>query len=861
MSLGRGTLRRLRRAVRAARVTTVARAGVLGASTLALVLPAVGAGATTAPQKATAISSACPWASPAYDATYTPSELAAMVVAKMTLAEKFGMINLHVGDGYENRTAAIPSLCIPSLTLQDGPNGLAYGDTGVTQFPASLGLAATFDVGLARRYGAAEGNEARRQGIDVVQGPNLNVDRIPESGREFEGYGEDPYLVSEMGVADIEGIQSAGVMADAKHFTGYTQETDRINLNQDVANRVIQEVYNPPFKAAVIGANVASVMCSYGSINDVGDCSSPGLYRLLYGGWGFKGFVRSDLAAVDNAPAAFAAGMDAIKPAATSELLEAIASGDLPIARVDNAVERILTEMFTYGLIQHRVVGRIGTTVTNPAHTAVALAVAERSMVLLKNRGQTLPLNAASTKSIAVIGSDAFTGAMTAGFGSAHVVAPFRSTPLDAIRATVGAHATLLYAPGGSSTTAAPAIPLAKFTITGSRVLADRLEQTIPPLVLKGMVGTGSFENAEALLRHATASITVPESGTYVFSLESNGDAWLSVNGHPVVSSPGLHARSSWSNAVALVAGRRATVKLTWYGGLTTGMPVVGMRNAVSPLADAVAAARRSKVAVVFASDVSAEGTDRASISLPSDENALINAVASVNRHTVVVLNTGGAVLMPWIGKVAAVLEAWYPGEEDGRATAAVLFGKVDPSGHLPITFPATTAQVPSKARSSFPGVAGTVDYSEGLDVGYRSYLARGIQPLFPFGYGLSYTTFAISGLTELSTAYGATADVTVTNTGRRAGTDVIQAYLAFPAAAGEPPLQLKAFSPVTLAPGASAVVPLGIAPSSFEAYLTGGWQTVAGSYELYVGDSVENLPLSVALPAPVAIAPSKTPS
>ena len=216
---------------------------------------------------------------------------------------------------------------------------------------------------------------------------------------------------------------------------------------------------------------------------------------------------------------------------------------------------------------------------------------------------------------------------------------------------------------------------------------------------------------------------------------------------------------------------------------------------------------------------------------------------------------------MPWIAKVAGVVEGWYPGEEDGAAAAAVLFGKVDPSGHLPVTFPATTAQIPTRSRAAFPGNDGTVAYGEGLDVGYRYYQTNRLTPLFPFGFGLSYTSFAMSNLVATSSTAGVTADVTVTNTGKRSGTEVAQAYLQFPPAAGEPPLQLKAFAPVTLAPGASAVVPLTLSPSSFEAYLTGGWQTVPGAYQLFVGDSSASLPLSATIAPPVAVAPTSAAS
>jgi beta-glucosidase len=827
---------------------------LLGLLSIATPVPAA-LGADRSVASTPAVPGSCPWASASFDAGYTPGELAKMVIARMTLPEKLGMVNLHRWRGYENATNPIPSLCIPALTLQDGPNGIAFNDTGVTQLPASLALSATFDTGLAQAYGTVEGNEARRQGIDVVQGPNLNILRVPQSGRAFEGYGEDPFLVSAMGVADITGIQRAGVLANAKHFTAYSQETDRITLNQDVAWRTLEEMYLPPFQAAVTQGHVASIMCSYGTINHVSDCAMPRLYRLLYTAWGFKGFVRSDLASVSDARSAFAAGMSAIKPPALAQLTQSLAAGTLPVSKINDSVLRMLTTMFTYGLISKPIVGKLDTKVSSVAHAKVALDVAKRSIVLLKDRGGVLPLSK-HTSSIAVIGTDASNGAMVAGFGSAHVRSPSRSNPIDAIRAAVGPGTTVTYAPGGSATSPAPPISRSKFTLLPQAKLPALAAHRLNPSALRSIVGTGSFEGVAGLLRRATATIEVPSSGSYVFSLTSNGNAWLSVAGHQLISSPGLHARSSWSSSTTLLGERKVTISLSWYPRKRGGMPLVGVRAAQTPIEKAVDVARHAKVAVIFANDVAMEGTDRASLSLPSDENALINAVASVNHHTVVVLNTGGAVTMPWIAKVAGVVEAWYPGQEDGKAIASVLFGAVDPSGRLPITFPVRNDQTATGTRAAFPGDAGSVSYDEGLNVGYRYDQANKIKPLFPFGFGLSYTTFSMSGLTVTSSSSGVVASVVVTNTGKTAGSTVAQAYLQFPAAAGEPPLQLKAFAPVTLAPGQSRTVALTLPTSAFEAYLTGGWQTLSGNYTLFVGSSSADLPLRTTLAAPDAIAP-----
>jgi len=335
----------------------------------------------------------------------------------------------------------------------------------------------------------------------------------------------------------------------------------------------------------------------------------------------------------------------------------------------------------------------------------------------------------------------------------------------------------------------------------------------------------------------------------------------LSLNGVPVVADTHGLAHSLWSATVPLTAHRRYRLSVHWdpFGASTTlAVPTgssaqltLGWSYVGGQIDAAVAAARKAAVAVVFVGDYEAEAFDRPSLLLPGDENDLISAVAAVNPHTVVVLNTGGPALMPWLKHVAGVIEAWYPGEEDGNAIAAILFGNVDPSGRLPITFPATDGQSAIHSPAQWPGINLSSYFTEGLDVGYRYDHAHHIQPLFPFGYGLSYTTFSLQGLTASHSRTGVTLTVKVTNTGRVAGTDVPQAYLTYPSKAGEPPAQLAAFYPVTLGPGRSRAVSLFVPSTAFQAYLNRGWTTVPGRYQLSVGQSSSDLPLSTSMPAP----------
>ena len=355
-----------------------------------------------------------------------------------------------------------------------------------------------------------------------------------------------------------------------------------------------------------------------------------------------------------------------------------------------------------------------------------------------------------------------------------------------------------------------------------------------------------------------TGTLTPPRSGLYTFSLQGSGAARLSLDGVAVVADPLNHALGRWAQTVHLTGGHAYRVDLAWEpvdqqtpSGESTISPsslTLGWAY-VSPRIDAaVAAARRADVAVVFAGDFNSEAFDRPSLDLPGDENALISAVAAANPRTVVVLDTGGPVLMPWLGRVKGVVEAWYPGEQDGVAIAALLYGDVDPAGRLPVTFPASDTLTAVATPSQWPGVDLTSSYSEGLDVGYRYDHATGTQPLFPFGFGLSYTRFTMGRLSVTRSAVGYALRVRVSNTGDRAGIAVPQAYLTFPAAAGEPPAQLEAFAPVSLGPGQSRVVRLSVPASALRVYLSGAWTIVPGTYTFSVGPSSADLPLTASV-------------
>jgi beta-glucosidase len=664
-----------------------------------------------------------------------------MLLSRMSLTSKIAEMyvvasNKPVGYiGYQGVVPAQPVLCIPALREQDGSLGV-YAATDVTQLPSEVSLGSAWDPELADQYGVINAKEHRAKGIAMVLGPGINIQRDPRWGRNFEMFSEDPFLTSALGAADIEGIQSQDEMADVKHFVTYNQETNRGTPNDDtiVDTRALHEIYLPPFYSAVVQAHVASVMCAYPLLNGTYSCQNPNLLTgLLDLQWGFTGFVRSDSAASASTVDSANAGLDQERGSFywdNGRLAAAVADGQVRTSTINDAVRRILTEMFRLDLFNDPPTGTVSSPASTPADRAFALKVAERGVVLLQNTARILPLSTATTKSIAVIGPDGTTDPVTAGGGSSHVRASSVISPLKGIATRAGARTVRSY------------------------------------------------------------------SGT-------------------------------------------------------------------DP-ARAAAAAAKAQVAVVFASYWEREAHDLTSISLPGKQNALIRSVAAVNPNTIVVLNTGGPVLMPWLSSVKGVLEAWYPGQEDGAAIASVLFGDMDPSGHLPETFPTSLSEIPTASRSQFPGVDGKVDYSEGLDVGYRWYDAKHVTPLFPFGYGLSYTSFSFKHLTvtpasvvnstsgpDSSKGQGAeVAKVTavITNAGNVRGSDVAQLYIGYPAVAGEPPRQLEGFHRVTLAPHQSRAVTFTITGHELSYFNTAadGWTLPTGRFSLYVGDSsaLTSLPL-----------------
>ena len=803
--------------------------------------------ASSSSSASSAASASCPW----LNQSLPVGQRVRMLLAKMTLADK---INMVTGGGtsepYVFYIPAIPNLCVPAMGEEDGPVGVGDGLTGVTELPSAASLAATWDPSLASQYGQVLGSEERGKGAMVNLGPTVNIDRDPRWGREFEAFTEDPYLNASMAANEIDGVQSQGEMSQVKHFAVYNQETNRNTAADDaiISQRAEHEIYLPAFWAATQLAHASSVMCSYSTINGQYACQNDYLlHTTLDQNWGFPGFVTSDYDATHSTVGSADAGMDQEMPGPVyygPALQAAVQDGQVAVATLDDMASRILTELFRFKEFNNPPTGSTSATVTTQAHQDTATTVAEDGTVLLKDSGGTLPLKATGGGSVAVIGPAASAQPQYTGGGSAYVTAPFHVTPLQGIQAAAGSGTTVSYTQGLPTDTSLTPIPSSALS---------------PAYASTGYGGT------------YTGTLTAPETGTYVLAFQNPGNYTatnLALNGKVIVANPGTPPVSTYSVGVDLQAGQTYTLQLSG-GGPSANLSWATPSDLAPSISQAVAAAKSASTAVVVVSDdTESEAADRPSLNLPSAQNELISAVAAANPHTVVVVDAGAPVVMPWLSQVAAVVDAWYPGESNGTALASVLFGQVNPSGHLPVTFPQDLAQVPASTPAQFPGVNGEVQYSEGIDVGYRYYDATNETPMFPFGYGLSYTNFSYSHLAispqrvqSTSSNPGATScgcngqsgrevtvSATVTNTGKVAGSDVAQLYLGDPASAGEPPRQLKGFQKVSLQPGQSATVRFGLTGHDLSYWdsAASGWVLPDGRYGVYLGDSsgLAGLPL-----------------
>lgn len=909
--------------------------------------------------------------------TLTGSELHSLV-SQMTVAEETGMVH---GSADTTCAATLPEGCVgqagwipgvarlgvPPLRMTDGPAGVRLSHVE-TALPAPVGLAATFDTGVARTYGKTMGAAGRATGQDVWLGPMINAVTFPTGGRNFETLGEDPYLAGQLAAQEVAGAQSEGLIAELKHYIENDFENGRTSTNVVIDDQTLHETELIAFEAGV-KAGAGSVMCSYNRINDLYGCGNDAtLLTILRQQLAFTGFVQSDWGAVHKMTD-LVNGTDIEQPSVRNltdaALADAVANGTPAVAAtadypaypaisaaqwksaLDTAVFHILTTMNAAGLLEGTQYGSHFTGTPAPwiparpdlaslqaADARTARSIAADSATLLRDQGGILPL---SGKGPLVVMGPTAVAPYYGGGGSAHV-RPYdgSASAYDQIKARTSARYVPGYdldgqiVPSSALSAPDPAAGYPNWTLTPAdaafagkpgllrqQITTDAVASGAQPVLYTGAGAAPDQLDAtvDGSLPANTAwrwsgLLTAPAAGNWQLKVfvQNQANAQLFVDGLATANRPvntGAYPLAPASSYAALAETARshdpanpALQQATYSVGLTAGQRLhldlrvtagaaaakvqfrwVPPDNQAQAIAKAVAAAKQARTVVLFAYDEGTEGSDRggnplpapppaAGLALPGYQDALISAVAAANPDTVVVLNTGDPVLMPWAGQVKAILEMWYPGQEGGAATADVLFGRANPGGRLPVTFPAAANQTPmydpgctdTSATGNcpmYPGVVGPSPFLpgaatsfrtltgmkvNGIYEGYRWYDEKGVTPLYPFGYGLSYTRFRYSGLRVVPARTGGVyVSFTLTNTGPRAGSETPQVYLGpSPDLPGVPQAvaKLAGFDRVTLGPHESTTVILHVDRGQLSSWSNGGWRLGTGNRTVWVGSS-----------------------
>jgi beta-glucosidase len=795
---------------------------------------------------------------------------------QMTLEEKVSLLS---GEDFWS-VPAVPRLGIGKLRVTDGPNGARGGGSligGVksASFPVGIALGATWNVELVEEIGAALADEVKSKNAHMLLAPTVNIHRSVTNGRNFECYAEDPILSGELAVAYIVGLQGQGIGATIKHFAGNESEIERTTMSSQVDERTLREVYLIPFEWAVKKAKTWGVMSSYNRLNGTFTSEHNWLLTdVLRREWGYDGVVMSDWFGSHSTAETVNAGLDLEMPGPPRDrgqkLIEAVQSGAVSEATLRQRVVAMLRLMQRVGsLDDHRPFAEAAN--DRPEHRALIRRAGAEAAVLLKNNGA-LPLR--GDGSIAVIGPNAKIAQIMGG-GSAQLNAHYRVSPWDGLVAALGED-RLSYAPGCTNHRFEPVL---RGSLKVEYFANEQLAGEPVHVAMQGEAQAfwiGHVADGKVDAQHFSARISgtfTPEtSGEHRVGVYSAGFAKVYVDGKLIAD-----AWTQWTKGrtffeegcdevvgtVGLEAGRAHEVVIEFATkdfatlGLAAFAAGIGLPLGNQAIADAVLVARNADTAIIFVGrngEWDTEGSDLPSIQLPGRQNELIAAIANANPNTIVVLQTGGPVEMPWIGSVAALLEAWYPGQEAGNAIADVLTGAAEPSGRLPQSFPVKWSDNPahSQDREVYPGLDGKVRYEEGVFIGYRHYDKVGTAPLFPFGFGLGYTSFAVSDLTVDDAEFEADGQVmvgvTVSNTGARDGATVVQLYVSDDTASvPRPAKELKAFSKVQLKAGESRQITLPLDARSFAFYgeKSRHWLVEDGSFTLQVGLSSGDLPLS----------------
>ncbi|WP_026554699.1 beta-glucosidase [Arthrobacter sp. 35W] len=777
-------------------------------------------------------------------------------------------------------THAIEEIGLGRIVLSDGPAGVRGEDFDERHdsisLPSGSALAATWSPELARRYGMVLGQEARRKGVHVVLGPTINLHRSPLGGRHFECMSEDPRLTATLAAAYVDGVQSMGVGATPKHFVANDAETDRFTADSVVAERPLRELYLAAFEDAVTEAKAWLVMSAYNSINGTTASENPLLETPLSTEWGFDGVVVSDWTGVRSVEAANA-HQDLEMPGPVGHwgaaLLAAVEGGRVSRAAILEKVIRILRLAARVGVLDgfEPAVAELPVELDG---AAVAREVAVRSAVLLRNENKLLPLQAAALKRVAVIGHNAAEARIQGG-GSATVMPKYTVSPLDGLRSALPASVAVDYARGAkvaeglqefrrsdlaNPVSGVPGMNVAFFDAAGAQISAE--DRWSSHLI---WFGAGIPEGTASI--RTTADWTARTAGVHHVGIGTVGRASLSIDGVEVfndelvddtdVLGAALFSPPQTIHPITATAGQVFRIEAEYTMPQSLAIPLtaillgeeVVVDDAEAEIAAAVEAARAADVAVVVvgtSSAIESEGFDRTDLDLPGHQDALVAAVAAANPRTIVVVNSGSPVVMPWRNSVDAILVGWFGGQEFGAALADILLGVQEPGGRLPTSWPSVLADVP--VLNTTP-VDGKLVYAEGINIGYRAWLKQsatgGAAPAYPFGHGLGYTTFSL-GTAHLPVSVRSGSDVVVhvpvANTGSRAGRQVVQVYLARAESAVERPVRwLAGYATAHLAEGGATTLEARIPARSF-AHYDGGWQVEPGRFQVLVGTSAEDV-------------------
>lgn len=766
----------------------------------------------------------------------------------------------------------IPHAGIASVAVADGPHGIRSTEPS-TMFPSGISMGASWDPHLIERVGQALAEETAARGYDILLGPCVNIVRHPLAGRNFETLSEDPYLSAQIGTAYVKGVQSRGVGTSLKHFACNNQEHERGRGSSELSQRALREIYLPAFETIVKHASPWTVMCAYNRINGTFASENRDLLtRILREEWGYDGVVVSDWGATHSTHAV-EAGLDLEMPGPAKHfgdfLADAIYHWQVSEQAAHHAARRMIHLAFRSQ--DHAPVRKKAASINTRAHTTLARELAESAITLLKNQNDTLPLHHAAITSLAIVGPNADQAVQ--GGGSSHVVSPYRTSPLEALRKALPKKTTITHVAGCTNRTSLSPIPLDYLTPSSGKgqgitvEFFDNHDFSGSPNVSRvdSNVNFGSWwflqpvEEVKAG-RYAIrwrGFIKVPESGTREMELSAIGHARMYLDNACILECTGNAPayRNTVRTQVELKKNKRYAFRVEYLS--TPAQGPIGLQAHIGTpesayreeeIARAVETARGADAAVVFvgsSENFETEGHDRPDMELVGAQNRLVREIAAVNPRTIVVLSTGAPVALPWIDSVPAVLQSWFPGMEGGAAIANILLGKVCPCGKLPVSFPRRLQDTP--AFPNYPGGRKVV-YGEELLVGYRHYDTRDIAPLFAFGHGLSYTTFTYSGLKAPRTFTGSspvTIEITVKNAGSVTGSEVVQLYVSdLESSLSRPAKELKAFQKLRLQPGSTKKVQFILDTRAFSFWdpAKNTWVAEPGTFKILIGRSSRDI-------------------